>query len=149
MRFNANATAGVSYHQELLQAQFCLTAPGMGFGVRLIDYVAAGCVPVVVRPGGLALPFEPDLDYDAFAVSVPFRELRTLPDTLAAMSDAAIRAKRERLRAVHRAFLWDEGYGRAYEMTKAMLLRRLNASAPPAAAATAAARASGDTLSDE
>lgn len=113
------------YERELRSAQWCLTAPGMGFGVRLVDYVAAGCIPVVVRVGGLALPYEPELDYDSFAVSIAFRDIDALPATLEAMSDAQVRAKREGLAAVHRRFLWDETYGRAYETTRELLLRRL------------------------
>ena len=95
----------------------------------LIDYIAAACIPVVVRPGNLLLPYEPSLDYDAFAVTVPFREITALPALLGGMSEAAVRAKRERLRQVHRMFLWDSEYGSAYEAARDMLLAALNRSA--------------------
>ena len=130
VRFNVNASAGAkSYGQELLSNQWCLTAPGMGFGVRIVDYVASGCIPVVVRPGRLSLPYEPDLDYGGFAVSVRFDQIASLPALLDGMSDEQIRRKRERLREVHRLFIWDEEYGRAYEYTRELTLRRLNATA--------------------
>ena len=77
---------------------------------------------------GLSLPFEPFLDYDTFAVSVPFRDIPRLPTLLGSLSDTAIRAKRERLRLVHRLFLWDAQYGRAYEAARLMLLQTLNGS---------------------
>lgn len=118
-----------TYAHELLRATFCLTAPGMGFGVRIVDYVAAACIPVVVRPGRLAMPYEPWLDYSGFSVSVPFARIAELPALLQGMSDEDIRAKRERLKVVHRMFLWDEAYGRAYETTREMLLDSLNRSA--------------------
>ena len=114
-----------AYARALREHQFCLTSPGMGFGVRIVDYVASACIPVVVRPGRLLLPLEPDLNYSSFAVSVAFRDLASLPAVLGALSDDAIRRKRERLRDVHRMFLWDEAYGRAYEAVRDQLLRRL------------------------
>ena len=134
LRFNPNVTREVleggekvSYQAELLRSQFCLSAPGMGFGVRLIDYVAAACIPVVIRPGKLRLPFEPDLDYDEFAVSIPFAEIGTLPKRLREMSEAVLRQKRERLKEVHTLFLWDHAYGKAYETAREHVMRRLNA----------------------
>lgn len=99
----------------------------MGFGVRIVDYVASGCIPVIVRPGRLSLPYEPDLDYEGFAVSVRFDQIASLPALLDGMSEEQIRRKRERLQEVHRLFIWDEGYGRAYEYTRELTLRRLNA----------------------
>ena len=55
-----------SYHDTLREYEFCLSAPGTGFGTRIVDYIVSGCIPVIVRPGDLLLPFEPDLDYSAF-----------------------------------------------------------------------------------
>ena len=48
-----------AYARALREHQFCLTSPGMGFGVRIVDYVASACIPVVVRPGRLLLPVGP------------------------------------------------------------------------------------------
>ena len=115
------------YMRALQDSEFCLTSPGMGFGVRIVDYVAAACIPVVIRPGQLLMPHEPDLDYDGFAVSVPFSEIASLPALLGGLSEAAIRAKRERLRQVHKMFLWDEKYGTAYETVRDALARQLAA----------------------
>ena len=69
-RAGARVRDTAAYHHALRGAEWCLTAPGFGFGARLVDYVACGCIPVVVRPGRLLLPYEPELDYDGFAVSV-------------------------------------------------------------------------------
>ena len=57
--------------------------------------------PGPILAGRLALPYEPELDYESFAVSVQFRHIATLPALLSGMSDAVIRAKRERLRSEH------------------------------------------------
>ena len=132
VEFNRGAkvlTGGL--HALLRTYDFCLSAPGTGFGNRIVDYVVAGCIPVVVRPGGLLLPHEPDLDYSAFAVSVPFETIPALPSLLANMSDAVVAQMRERLCAVHRMFIWDEDYGTAYETALGALLSRLDGHVPP------------------
>ena len=103
----------------------CLTAPGYGFGARIVDYMACGCIPVVVRPGRLLLPFEPDLDYDSFAVSVAFQDLLHLPEVLMGLSERTLRAKRARMKEVHRMFLWDDSYGNAFEAVHALILKRV------------------------
>ena len=124
--FNVGKTKGV-YLTTLSQTEFCLTAPGFGFGVRIIDYVATGCLPVIVRvEPQVLLPLEPDLDYSAFAVSIPFAAIGALPEILANMSSTEIRRKREALRDVHKQFIWDEGYGQAYEAVLGALQRRLS-----------------------
>ena len=78
-----------------------------------------------MRPGRLLLPYEPELDYDGFAVSVPFEDIPRLPAILEAMPPAELRAKRERLREVHRRFVWDEQYGRAFEAVRDAVLRKV------------------------
>ena len=120
VHFNRNTPEQASnttsdYHALLRSFDFCLCAPGKGFGNRIVDYVASGCIPVILRPGDLYMPLEPELRYDDFAVSIPFEAVPMLPGILANMSDAAIRAKRQRLFEVHKLFLWDEDYGEAYE----------------------------------
>ena len=126
VNFVAGKIATPDYLGELEESEFCLAAPVAGFGVRIVDYAATGCLPVVVRTGQLLMPHEPSLDYDSFAVSVPFREIAQLPGILANLSDAEVRRRRERLRDVHRRFLWDEAYGTAYESIREALLTSLN-----------------------
>jgi hypothetical protein len=60
------------------------------------------------------MPFEPELDYDSFGVSISFDDLPRLPALLASFSEPTLRAKRERMREVHRMFLWDDDYGHAF-----------------------------------
>ena len=116
-----------TYHRALRGAEWCLTAPGFGFGARLVDYVACGCIPVVVRPGQgqLWLPYEPELDYRTFAVSLPFEDIPRLPALLEAIPPAVLRAKREALRALHRRFLWDDEYGQAFEAVREAVLLKV------------------------
>jgi len=122
---SAGILTGASYHAMLRTYEFCLSAPGKGFGNRLVDYIVTGCIPVVVRPGGLLLPLEPALDYDGFAVQLPFEDIPILPSILANLSRHAIWKKRQRLMEVHKMFLWDEGYGQAYEVVREQMLQIL------------------------
>ena len=115
-----------SYVLNLRRSEFCLTSPGMGFGVRLIDYISSGCIPVIVDPGRqLRMPLEPSLDYSAFSVRVAFQDIPTRPDIIGNMRPREIRRKREALRDVHKKFLWDEQYGEAYEAVRDSLLHEL------------------------
>ena len=79
---------------------------------------------MVIQPTGsrLLLPFEPQLRYEDFGVVLPYSQIRSLPALLQNMSAAAIRAKRVRLAEVHRSFVWDEGYGAAYEAVRDAVL---------------------------
>ena len=134
IRFNRGRLSAKGYHARLRTYEWCLEAPGFGFGVRIVDYIVSGCIPVIIRPGGLRLPFEPELDYARFAVDVPFEQIPGLPALLASMSTDEIRRKRARLREVHRLFLWDEEVGQAYEATMEAVegaLRRSLSGEPP------------------
>ena len=75
------------------------------------------------------LPYEPELDYTTFAVVLEFDELPTLPARLAAMGAEELRAKREVLRDIHRDFVWDDGYGRAYEAVRDAVLAKVRSAA--------------------
>ena len=59
---------------------------------------------------------EPELDYSTFSISISFEQIPALPGLLANLSEADVLRLRTGLRAVHRYFIWDEGYGRAYEL---------------------------------
>ena len=76
-----------------------------------------------ILPGNVLWPFEPYLDYSRFSVDVRFEDIPRLPSILANLSDAEVRAKRQALREVHRMFIWDAAYGRAYESVVDMLRR--------------------------
>ena len=56
---------------------------------------------------------------------MPFEDIPRLPAILEAMRPAELRAKRERLREVHRRFVWDEQYGEAFEAVRDAVLRKV------------------------
>ena len=64
-----------------------LSGVSFGFGVRLIDYISSGCIPVILDPGRqLRMPLELSLDYSAFSVRVAFQDIPTLPDIIGKFS---------------------------------------------------------------
>ncbi|KAI8471154.1 MAG: exostosin family-domain-containing protein [Monoraphidium minutum] len=115
------------YVSELRAARFCLAPYGHGWGVRLSEAVAAGCVPVIVQDG-VQQPYEDLLPYAAFSLRLPTPGLPQLLDALAAVTPDHYSRLRAGLGAHWRAFLWGPAAGgRAYEVTVASLRRRATA----------------------
>ena len=145
-RPGARFASTAAYHRALRGVQWCLTAPGYGFGARIVDYVACGCIPVVVRAEQprVLLPYEPELDYRSFAVIVDFADVPRLPALLEAMDERKLYAKRERLREIHRAFLWDDHYGTAYEAVRDAVLAKVRGGVGPSLLEATPWRTKGD-----
>ena len=115
----------VTYREALLSTEYCLVATGNGFGVRLIDYMASGCIPVILS-SGVWYPFEgmpssardaSRLRYHTFAHVFPLEEAHKVVEVLQAQSDDQRARRRAAMREQHRKFLWDEDHGEAYEQT--------------------------------
>lgn len=109
-----------SYKEALLTSAYCLCAPGNGFGVRLIDYMVSGCIPVIVN-NSLWYPFEEVLPYRHFAHVFSLGEAHTVVSTLRAESESARQHRRVIMRSSYRKLLWDESHGAAYETTMRLL----------------------------
>ena len=112
----------VTYREALLSTEYCLVATGNGFGVRLIDYMASGCIPVMLS-SGVWYPYEQPSEggarvrYQDFAHVFPMEEAHTVVDMLQAESDGERARRRAAMREHYRKFLWDEQHGTAYEQT--------------------------------
>jgi len=116
-------SAGVTdYMAAVPRARFCLHTEGNGFGIRLVDYMAMGCVPLIINDR-MARPFENVLNYTAFAVSMQKREIPTALDRLRAELPRH-RALRERALETRRLFTWYRPVGLAYEATIAAISHR-------------------------
>lgn len=122
-----NRSVGVQRYNDLMRSsEFCLAPNGNGWGYRLSETIAAGCVPLIVQPL-VHQPFEDVLPY--------FRFSARLTDTAAAMDDglparlanlsAGRRGEglRRRLGEVRRAFVWGTA-GLAYNFTVLALCHR-------------------------
>ena len=114
------------YMAALLETEYCLAAPGNGFGVRMIDYMASGCIPVIVN-NSFWFPFEqpPLVPYADFAHIFPLDHAHEVVATLKAEGDAERARRRQEMRKHVAKFLWDEAHGEAYATTlKALALVR-------------------------
>ena len=106
-----------SYASDWAETQFCLAPLGVGWGVRLLWAIEAGCLPVLAA-SAVAPWFEDALDYDSFALQgLPKAALPHLP----ALLEAIPAARRGSLQASlwrHRALLlWRGPRAYAYNVT--------------------------------
>lgn len=110
------------YFKAMQRARFCLDATGAGFAARVPDYVAAGCVPVVIAEDVL-WPFEGTarVPYDEFALRFRKREIPTLATALRELPAERLAALQRGLERWHRVMIWDGEYGQAYQTTLAVL----------------------------
>eukprot|EP00899_Mesostigma_viride_P003752 jgi/Mesvir1/13378/Mv15051-RA.1 len=141
-----------NYQRNMRSSRFCLDALGHGFSTRIVDYVSSGCIPIIVRDDVL-WPYEsyefrgsvvenwlqedpspawgdfPRVRYNEFAVTFRKRDIPKILETLRGISDKRVRELRAGCQRVHKAFLWDQDYGMAYNYTIAALAR-IRASMP-------------------
>jgi len=118
------AATGKSYRQHILSSKFCLAPYGDGWGIRLVSMITNGCIPVIIQDY-VYQPLEDVLPYWKFSVRLMKDEIHKLPDMLNAIPEAEVVTMQEELAKYHRAFLWDRGYGTAYEYTLRNIARRL------------------------
>eukprot|EP00899_Mesostigma_viride_P014381 jgi/Mesvir1/22944/Mv19454-RA.1 len=128
------------YYDELQASRFCLDMPGSGFSFRILDYVASGCIPVIVRDD-ILWPYEsyeyggddhsnwqqespqgewddlPRVHYPEFALTFRKKDIPTILASLRNITAERVRELQAGVQRVHRAFLWDQEYGYAYKYT--------------------------------
>lgn len=106
-----------SYADDWSDSKVCLAPMGVGWGIRLLWAVTAGCVPLIVS-SRVAPWFDRALPWDQMALlGVPKQDLRRLPATLAAMPDQTLEQKQRALWRYRRLLLWPPAGGLAYHIT--------------------------------
>ena len=93
-----------SYLQEMLDAKFCGVFPGNGWG-HVETPILLGCIPVIIQDGILA-PWENVLNFSAFAVRLPRKDLPRLPTLLRAIPEARVREMQGALAKVWERFTY-------------------------------------------
>lgn len=83
------------------RAKFCLAPPGDGWSPRIEDCVLHGAIPVIIMDGVHA-PFESLLDWPSFSLRVAEDDLAKLPQLLAAVPAARVKAMQANLAKVTR-----------------------------------------------
>lgn len=116
--------ADFDYHQYLRTSKFCVSAYGHGWGIRTVQIMLNGCVPVIVQEHALQAQ-EDVLPYEAFSIRLTNDDLPHLRETLRGISDEQYRSLLEGVRRYMPAFSWDDAAGgRAFDFTIASLRRR-------------------------
>ena len=98
------------YQQEMEDSNFCLIPRGdCLFSYRLLEALAAGCIPVILSDG-YVLPFSEVLDWKTFALHLPERDWQSIPQLLRSYDEQAIQKLRLRGRKVW--LEWFESIGK-------------------------------------
>ena len=120
----AAASQNDEYYAAMLNTEYCLAAPGNGFGVRMIDYVVSGCIPVIVN-NSLWFPWEQPLmvRYAEFAHVFALEQVDEVVPVLRAASGVDRVRRRVAMQRHVAKFLWDEVHGAAYETTMEALVQ--------------------------
>jgi hypothetical protein len=100
-----------TYEHDFIRSKFCLAATGGGYSKRSQLATLLGCIPVLTTPG-LYQPFEPEMNWDDFAVRISDEELPRLPEILDAHKPSAESMKCMACAARH--LRWSTFYGGAY-----------------------------------
>lgn len=124
-------TPGIS---QMARFRFCLEIPGDQFQTtsRPFDAVLHGCIPVLLYPPRIVLPFEDDLDWSSFSIRYNINVLddgRNLMERLQAIPEDRVRLLAERGRHVRRYFAIDEDCNNrpnAFDLILSNLARQLD-----------------------
>ncbi|KAG2444152.1 hypothetical protein HYH02_009091 [Chlamydomonas schloesseri] len=112
------------YVELLWRSQFCLAAYGHGWGIRLMQAIHFGCVPVIIQDH-VYQAFDDFLPYEEFSVRLRLSEVPRLLDILRSYGAEQRAALRLGMAKYYRAFIWDREHGgEAFEWTLAGLQRR-------------------------
>eukprot|EP00899_Mesostigma_viride_P013090 jgi/Mesvir1/21782/Mv04178-RA.1 len=93
------------YAGALVGAKFCLAPSGAGFGIRTIDAVIMGCVPVIVQDN-VEQPFEDYLPYERFSVRLNESQIPFMLDILRGIDDATYARMQRELECCMTRFIW-------------------------------------------
>lgn len=98
---------GADLAREMDAAEFCLGLPGAGFGTRAVLAIVRGCIPVVVGDN-IAQPFEDQLNWSLFSVSVPEAKLKNVYNLVVKIDEETRVKLREACAAHKHHFIWDD-----------------------------------------
>ena len=113
--------AGGRYSLDLSQSDFCLVPPGGdGWSSRTDDAVRHGCIPVIIMDN-VHMPFETSLNYSAFSIRIPERDVEQLDTILRSIDASTKRRMREAMRRLWVRFV----YARSFLEAEAFLPARL------------------------
>ncbi|KAJ7298816.1 hypothetical protein O6H91_Y396000 [Diphasiastrum complanatum] len=98
----------MSYVQHMKSSKYCICA--MGYEVnspRIVEAIYYDCVPVIIADN-FVLPFSDVLNWDAFSLSLPEKDIPKLKQFLLNISDQKYQTMQKRLKIVRKHFTWHE-----------------------------------------
>ncbi|EFJ44782.1 acetylglucosaminyltransferase [Volvox carteri f. nagariensis] len=129
-----------TYLEDISSHKFCLAPVGGGHGKRNILVAFMGCLPVLIGDHVLQ-PFEPEIDWSRFSISVPEADIPDLPRILANVPASEVASKQKRLRCAAQhmfysstlgAILGEDGRYDAFETLMEILrVRKEHPDVPP------------------
>ncbi|XP_047312055.1 probable glycosyltransferase At5g03795 [Impatiens glandulifera] len=120
---------GISYHDMLRKSRFCICASGYEVASpRMVEALYTGCVPVIIKDNYVA-PFSDVLNWNAFSVEIPVKDIPNLKNILMGISQRRYIRLQTRGVQVRRHFIVNVPPKRfdVFHMTlHSIWLRRLN-----------------------
>ncbi|KAM0868034.1 hypothetical protein ACQ4PT_041621 [Festuca glaucescens] len=105
-RLPRRITRRMNYVQHMKLTKYCICP--MGYEVnspRIVEAIYYECVPVIIADN-FVLPFDDVLDWSAFSVVVPERDVPRLKEILLEIPESRYVAMQSNVRKVQRHFLW-------------------------------------------
>ncbi|KAH0643830.1 hypothetical protein KY290_035284 [Solanum tuberosum] len=96
----------VSYVQYMKSSKYCICAKGYEVNSpRVVEAIFYECVPVIISDNFIP-PFFETLNWEAFAIFVPEKDIPKLKDILVSIPDRRYREMQRRVKLVQQHFLW-------------------------------------------
>lgn len=107
---------------EMRKSKFCLCPSGSGWGIRLVQAMSNGCIPVIIQDQ-VHQPGDDVLNYAEFSLRVPRADVPILDKILDGIGPEQLAAMQHAVRRLHRLFMWNGG--EAYDLVVKSLTRRM------------------------
>eukprot|EP00246_Nothoceros_aenigmaticus_P018171 TRINITY_DN9408_c0_g1_i1.p1 TRINITY_DN9408_c0_g1~~TRINITY_DN9408_c0_g1_i1.p1 ORF type:complete len:653 (-),score=102.87 TRINITY_DN9408_c0_g1_i1:470-2428(-) len=119
----------IPYMTHMKRSKFCICAAGYEVNSpRVVESIYYECVPVIIADN-FVLPFSDVLDWSAFSITVPEKDIPNLKQILLGVSDERYRDMQSRLKYVKQHFLWHpdspEKFDAFHMIMHSVWLRRL------------------------
>ncbi|KAK3263506.1 hypothetical protein CYMTET_27689 [Cymbomonas tetramitiformis] len=98
------------YKTRLHTTRFCLAPTGAGWGIRIVEVIMGGCIPVVIADNVTQI-FEELLPYDTFTVRVAEKDIEKLPEILNRITPEKEQEMRRELLCAWEHFTWSSVHG--------------------------------------
>nr|XP_016510889.1 PREDICTED: probable glycosyltransferase At3g07620 [Nicotiana tabacum]XP_016510890.1 PREDICTED: probable glycosyltransferase At3g07620 [Nicotiana tabacum]XP_016510891.1 PREDICTED: probable glycosyltransferase At3g07620 [Nicotiana tabacum]XP_016510892.1 PREDICTED: probable glycosyltransferase At3g07620 [Nicotiana tabacum] len=96
----------VSYVQYMKSSKYCICAKGYEVNSpRVVEAIFYECVPVIISDNFVP-PFFETLNWEAFAIFVPEKDIPKLKDILVSIPEKRYREMQRRVKMVQQHFLW-------------------------------------------